>query len=338
MAIALSENDLFAVYSLPGESKYTLIKQDESEFLSLDKFECLPDQSGFIIHPFRLGESPSVFIGPDFVEDNLEFSFSSERLCSTITTTKAIYKQSFEKAHSLLTEGSISKVVLSRIKALKPISDIYTYFYSLVSSYENAFVFLYNIPGIGSWIGASPELLLKENGEFSETVALAGTKQISENRDWTEKEKEEQRLVEVFFENHLQNAGLYFDKAGPESAMAGKIEHLKSIYNFSSGSRFLEMADLFHPSPAISGTPQHKSMAVINEIESHKRKYYCGYLGPHNINEVKSLYINLRSMEIFKDSSLLYLGGGLTVDSDAELEWKETENKSETLSSIIEKT
>jgi len=229
-------------------------------------------------------------------------------------------------------------VVLSRTKKIDAVSDIYSYFVALVQSHPQAFVFFYNIPGVGSWIGASPEVLLSEKDNSATTVALAGTKRIEALRELTEKEREEQNLVEVFFEDRLEQSGIFYEKNGPSTVEAGTIAHLKTEYRFNLENRFLEMADLFHPSPAISGTPQQKALNLIEDIEVHNRKYYCGYLGPYDITEEKSLFINLRSMEIFKDACILYIGGGLTIDSELESEWQETENKAETLNSIVQKT
>ena len=42
-------------------------------------------------------------------------------------------------------------------------------------------------------------------------------------------------------------------------------------------------------------------------------------------------------MEVSDDAFYLYLGGGITEDSVVENEWNETELKSSTLQSIIEK-
>ena len=42
-------------------------------------------------------------------------------------------------------------------------------------------------------------------------------------------------------------------------------------------------------------------------------------------------------MQVFKDKFALYIGGGITADSNAEKEWEETEIKSQTLADVIER-
>lgn len=338
MDLKLTEKDLFAAYSLPGETDFTLVIQNSSDIHSLDKLECIPLQSGFIIHPFIDNACPSLFIQPDELLKNKAFSFSTDTLCAAESTSKDLYSESFRQTQKTFLEGDLEKMVLSKMKKIiRGSESVYASFVSLKEAYLNAFVFLYNIPGLGSWIGATPELMLHRSGEQWSTVALAGTKRIDAGREWTDKEKYEQRLVENYFEERLENCGIHYEKEGPYDEKAGAIAHLKSVYDFYTDVRFLEMAQLFHPSPAISGTPSLKAKQYISDIENHQRKYYCGYLGPLNIHGNDALYINLRSAEVFSDAYLLYVGGGITVDSDLELEWNETENKAETLSSILYK-
>ena len=40
-------------------------------------------------------------------------------------------------------------------------------------------------------------------------------------------------------------------------------------------------------------------------------------------------------MELSVDEAVLYIGGGLTIDSHCESEWQETERKSTTLSNLL---
>ncbi|MEZ4906141.1 MAG: chorismate-binding protein [Saprospiraceae bacterium] len=74
------------------------------------------------------------------------------------------------------------------------------------------------------------------------------------------------------------------------------------------------------------------------ENENHKRKYYTGFCGHINIveNNELSLFVNLRSMEIYKNSFVLYLGGGIIKGSNPDSEWQETENKALTLSKMLQ--
>ena len=74
----------------------------------------------------------------------------------------------------------------------------------------------------------------------------------------------------------------------------------------------------------------------------YERDYYTGFLGELNIPQEKSsvpktaLFVNLRCMKINdKNSASLFIGGGITEDSNAEREWEETISKSKTMKCVL---
>ena len=73
-----------------------------------------------------------------------------------------------------------------------------------------------------------------------------------------------------------------------------------------------------------------KAKELIQDLEVHSRKFYCGFIGINKPND-KQFFVNLRCMELMKNTALLYVGGGITRDSNALNEWKETNYKAKTL-------
>ena len=73
--------------------------------------------------------------------------------------------------------------------------------------------------------------------------------------------------------------------------------------------------------------------------ENYNRAYYTGFLGELNLNETSKntseLFVNLRCMEIKKDIAVLFIGGGITKESNPESEWLETVSKSETMKKVL---
>ena len=120
---------------------------------------------------------------------------------------------------------------------------------------------------------------------------------------------------------------------------AGEVLHICTQFLIEKKDlNIISLADQLHPSPAICGTPQNIALTNILAKESHHRRDYCGFLGPIKIDNHSSLFINLRSMEVYADAYILYLGGGITNGSIVRSEWQETEDKSQTLMGVIEKT
>jgi len=90
------------------------------------------------------------------------------------------------------------------------------------------------------------------------------------------------------------------------------------------------------PTPAVAGQPKEDAIQFIKELEPHDRDYYTGFLGP--VAQAKGeidLFVNLRCLKITPDYLSLYVGGGITLDSDPADEWNETRWKAESLLKIL---
>lgn len=254
-------------------------------------------------------------------------STSKDRFCSWV-----------EEAIHQIKQSDLEKVVLSRVQEidLPGAFEPCTLFDQLCSVYPNAFISLVAIPDVGTWLGASPELLLRVTETELSTIALAGTLRISENqeeqRTWRKKELVEQELVSqyirnCFVQNHIEN----FIEQGPETIQIGNLIHLRTTFTLQQ-SHIREkpinaILQSLHPTPAVCGCPQKTALSFINRREIHDREFYCGYLGPVNIENQSQLFVNLRCLQLSDDAGYLYAGAGITADSIPEQEWLETELK-----------
>ena len=90
-----------------------------------------------------------------------------------------------------------------------------------------------------------------------------------------------------------------------------------------------------HPTPAVSGLPKNEAFSFINEHEGRDRRYYTGFLGMLDMSSDTNIYVNLRCMEIGKNLLTLFSGSGLVTSSNYRDEWKETEQKLKTMTSIV---
>lgn len=235
---------------------------------------------------------------------------------------------------------AFQKVVLSRtvkhdLSSALRLGDLLM---ALETTYPTAYVFAVHLPGEPLWVGASPERLLKLHGGTGETVSLAGTRTTAElpNTPWTSKEVEEQALVTDYLRARLAEAGAVITQsAGPEDHRAGHLTHRRTALRFATASSALPLAQTLHPTPAVCGLPQPEAAAWIAAHETHDRGLYTGFMGWVPNNAPAELFVLLRCMQLSESAALLYVGGGLTKDSDPEAEWNETEAKAETLLSVL---
>jgi len=373
IAQALQQENSVALWRLPNESQQQLILSKSKRFLKEDEaFEELSE--GFIIAPFLLSKERT-YLPADYL-----FRFDSNTLSEPTSaletnshawlheqTIDKIPKPNFyfnenkidregdreafielvNKAIGLIEGGVAEKIVPSRSKSIEASFDLLGAFEKLCTRYPAAMVSLISTPDHGTWLGATPEVLVSiENNAVFKTVALAGTKAWHEGIDcktvaWTQKEIEEQALVERYIISCFKKIRLReYEEHGPKTIVAGNLMHLKSDFTVDmKATNFPQlgsvMLKLLHPTSAVCGVPMEPALQFLQDNEKYNRNLYSGYLGPVNIQNNTHLFVNLRCLQWQQDSAILYAGAGVTIDSIAEKEWEETGMKMSTLESVI---
>ncbi|MCF8357547.1 MAG: chorismate-binding protein [Prolixibacteraceae bacterium] len=354
----INNNLIFAAYRLPHSDSVRLIVQKSPIAKRVDITSKLFSRKGFLISPFTENEhNHSYFISPDLNYISTDYSGFSDLLklealtspkteITHDTVSKKQFLKQVETIKEAISQKKFQKAVISRVKIVKKnyrqkLTDI---FQLLINSYSNAFVYLFNIPG-HLWMGATPEPLLCSHLNELVTVSLAGTQKFSNENlnlhNWSNKEKNEQQLVTLFIEKAFEKLKIpYLQKNGPYTKKAGNLIHLRTDFSFNFhevNGHLGKLIKELHPTSAVCGLPKKASMAFINNLETHNRSYYSGFLGPVNLDERVLLFVNLRCMQVLPQKLILHVGAGITAESIPEEEWAETEIKGETLLSVIHK-
>ncbi|MBI9064450.1 MAG: chorismate-binding protein [Marinilabiliaceae bacterium] len=344
--------DSAVMYRLPLEREKHLIIGKSQELVNGLSQQLLSD-SGFVIEAFNNKKSNGVFVKDEYSlvytsSIPVEVESEAQRIFSDYNTAGLpeeidfeTYKCQFEQMHRALSDRDVNKVILSRAKIEKdfPRHHLIQMFHNLCENYPHAFVYVLNSPLTGLWIGAGPELLLKDDGQHLQTVSLAGTlPNDNHTHDWHPKELTEQLLVTDYIEKVLTaNQVSDYQKAGPSTMVAGQVKHLRTDFTFQKSHLKGNLIDLLydlHPTPAVCGMSKNKALKLIQKIEGYDRRFYSGFLGPVN-SGCFEFYVNIRCLQLATDQAALYVGGGLTRESQVEKEWTETELKAETLLSVI---
>ena len=329
----LLQHKPFVCYVKPNETVWNLLSQQNDEIIEFS------NQAGFVFIPFHGGKQVLIpFEGNKFSQGNLE---KLEQKSAKSFTSESNQKEAFEnlvsKGVSAIQQGEFDKVVLSRKNVLKEQISILETFQNMISTYPTAFRYLFFHPKIGLWMGATPEQLVKINQNQFETVALAGTQLYSENVIWETKEIEEQQFVTDYIVAKVKNKVTQLIVSDAKTVKAGNLAHLKS---FISGELTLDfqandLIKTLHPTPAVCGLPKENAIDFILKNEGYNRKYYAGFLGEYNKDKQTDLFVNLRCLEVDNDVVNIYVGCGITKDSNPEKEFIETENKSMTMRNIL---
>lgn len=321
----------YLAYQFPNET----VKMYKGEWRE-EKLENLPDNCFFIT---------------DFTKKKT-FYFITEQEVSSFSNTDLFFNNedavfvANEKAYlnglQYFMDGfemfGIEKAIFSRIKLVEreETIDMEAVFNRLAKAYKSqALVYLASDKKFGTWMGATPETLLSGNKNVMHSMALAGTKRSKET-EWTEKEHEEHQYVVDFVKNKIkeQSPGDLIVSAA-ETVKKGAVFHLQTDYEFQlPKEKWNALMQSLHPTPAVCGTPSDLSQDYILTNEPHEREFYTGLVGLKSKDEL-AVYVNLRCMQVLENSFALYVGGGITLASDIANEFQETEDKSETLLSVI---
>ncbi|WBV58299.1 chorismate-binding protein [Chryseobacterium daecheongense] len=246
--------------------------------------------------------------------------------------TKDEYLDKLGKVIKVIRENNLPKLVLSRRKIIKNFSEINVKesFKNLCNAYPNAFRYVF-VNGENSWMGAFSEVL----GKFDkvthtfETMSLAGTLPVSET--WSEKEIEEQKPVSNYIQDIFEKYAIlgHIERSATYDHISGNIKHLRTDFKAKIKPEDVDhIIKELHPTPAVCGIPKDFCRDKIEEYEKFPREFYAGYIKIET-EETIQYFVNLRCAKLYSNSVHLFVGGGITAQSNPEKEWQETELKSE---------
>ena len=281
----------------------------------------------------------SVFFETEFILNTID---KNDIIINEDLQTKKNYCKQVKKAISVIKSSNASKIVLSRKKEidLKQF-DISILIKRLLNLYPNAFRYLWYHPQTGFWCGASPEVLLEMERISFATMALAGTQRVKKDAIpyWNFKELNEQKIVVDSIAASLQKVASVIRTSETYNYQAASLVHLRTDITgtLKEGKNTLSMiASILHPTPAVCGTPQDYAKSYILDNEDYSREFYTGFLGPiYQKDSCSKLFVNLRCMKIDANIATLFVGGGITIDSEPESEWEETQHKLQTMLQVI---
>ena len=361
----------FAIYKLPHDRMATLMIQRQKGAVTSVELSTLNGESGFLLSPFMLTtEEPCILIAPDECytvpfeqlgdadwQQRLEQLEPCLHACGTSQDEdgREAYHKAFSRCYEALCEGRVEKVVLART-SFEPLCrhTPYEMFLQACRDYPRMFVALVSTPVSGTWLMASPELLLENEQQSSNrwhTMALAGTMRLEgeqlqfdnprqdgvQDIRWSQKNIQEQRLVATYVRQCLQRLDAEVEETGPFTKRAADLVHLCSDFHaVTNGTKAVgEIVASLHPTPAVCGLPKHQALNFILHNEHHDRSYYSGFMGPLFVDDTTHLFVTLRCMQLFTNGYHLYAGGGILCDSQEEQEWHETEIKLDTMRRVI---
>ncbi|MCW2951502.1 MAG: isochorismate synthase [Conexibacter sp.] len=259
------------------------------------------------------------------------------------------YESAVARAVERIHAGELEKVVLAReVQVHAPVAhDPGAILGALRDAFPGCYVYAVGRGG-ATFVGATPELLVRRDGERASTVALAGSTRrsadpavddhLGEALLRSDKNRGEQAIVTRRIAQALRPHAVWV-AAAPEPTVIriANIQHLATPIRaqLSKPLGAIALADLLHPTPAVGGEPFGTAERMIPELEGFDRGWYAGPVGWTDGNGDGELCVALRCALLRGTVAHCYAGVGVVRDSDPAGELAETEIKLQALLPVL---
>lgn len=240
----------------------------------------------------------------------------------------------------------LSKVVLARDQravAMRPV-DARVVLRRLAARYPECFTF-----ACADLVGATPELLIRRDGDRIGSLILAGTAPRGCDPDDDAALGAAMLASAKDVEEHQYAVASVRDALAPLCTALGvdprpsllrlpNVQHLATRVagELATERSALSLAAALHPTAAVCGTPTDAALELIRELEGMDRGRYAGPVGWIDARGNGDWGIALRCAEINAATARLFAGCGIVAGSDPVAELAETQTKFRPMQSALE--
>jgi menaquinone-specific isochorismate synthase len=269
------------------------------------------------------------------------------------------FKASVRLALKIIEACEIKKIVLAmsyQVKAARCF-DVVTSLSKMRRLYQGCYIFACNNDRGETFIGASPERLVKVGAvkvgavklrdglrptvghRLLETDALAGSEPRGETPESdlylaqqllnSEKDNHEHQLVIDFIIRKLIDLGLNPALQAGTLLQLPNIQHLHTPIHavVPRSLHILDLVSVLHPTPAVAGVPTDLACEQIKQLETFDRSRYAAPIGWVDRDGNGEFAVGIRSAILLGDRARLFAGAGIVKGSNpdkelAEVQWK----------------
>ena len=196
-------------------------------------------------------------------------------------------------------------------------------------------------------LSTSPErLFYYQNGQVN-SCPIKGTIQRGKNKKedlenknkllTSKKDLAELAMIVDLIRNDLYKISSYVEKPiFPLLLSYENVYHLASLIQGKTDKNPLQILNALFPGGSISGCPKIRSCQIIDELEKQSRNIYTGSMGYFSFNDRAEFNILIRSAVIYQNKVYYRVGGGITLLSQEEEEYRETIHKKKTFKDFFQ--
>jgi anthranilate synthase component 1 len=191
-------------------------------------------------------------------------------------------------------------------------------------------------------VGASPEILVRLEGDTVTLRPIAGTRPRGATREQDlaleqelladPKERAEHVMLMDLGRNDVGRVAQVGTVRVTENMVVERYSHVMHIVSnvegtLKPGLDALAVLRATFPAGTVSGAPKVRAMEIIDELEPTRRGVYAGAVGYLGFNGDMDLAIAIRTAVLKGGRLYVQAGAGIVADSVPKSEWIETENK-----------
>jgi anthranilate synthase component 1 len=251
------------------------------------------------------------------------------------------YEAAVARAREYIAAGDCMQVVLSRRLTAEYSGPPFDLYRALRTVSPTPYLFFLRF-GERALAGASPELLIRLEGDAVTVRPIAGTRPRGASPEADQLLEAELRADPKELAEHVMLVDLGRNDVGRVSRMGTvRVEEREVVERYSHvmhlvsqvSGKLLEKRDAFDvlaasfPAGTVSGAPKVRALQIIDELEPCSRGPYAGAAGYVGFDGDMDLAISIRSVALSGTTLRLQAGAGIVHDSQPAAEYQETAHK-----------
>ena len=255
------------------------------------------------------------------------------------------FQSAVTRAREYIAAGDIMQVVLSQRMSMPFSVSPLSLYRALRSLNPSPYMFYYDF-GDFHVVGASPEILVRKEGDTVTLRPIAGTRPRGPTREADEKLAAELLADPKEIAEHVMLLDLGRNDVGRVAAIGSvkvteqmvieRYSHVMHIVSNVDGAlrpglTALDVLRASFPAGTVSGAPKVRAMEIIDELEPSRRGIYAGAVGYISFQGDMDLAIAIRTAVVRDGMLYAQVGAGIVHDSVPENEWRETLSKARAL-------
>ncbi|MFQ5877619.1 MAG: anthranilate synthase component I [Acidobacteriota bacterium] len=264
--------------------------------------------------------------------------------------TESRYKSAVRRAKQYIRAGDIYQVVLSQRFDRRTRAHPFSIYRALRRINPSPYMYYLDFGEIGL-AGASPEMLVRVEGDRIRTRPIAGTRprgrdeeadaQLAEELRADPKERSEHVMLVDLGRNDLGRVSRPGSVRVTRFMDVERYSHVMHLVSEVCG-RLRPGRDAFagllacFPAGTVSGAPKVRAMEIIDELESTRRGPYSGAVGYVDYSGALDSCITIRTVVTRNGTAHAQAGAGIVADSLPDREYRECVSKAGALIDAVE--